>query len=56
MMTETPVALPEFFEPELMIAGDVPFEDRRASLLAAARAFLDCHRDACLEIGFEVWI
>jgi [protein-PII] uridylyltransferase len=40
--------IPAFFEPELMIAGDVPFEERRASLLAAARAFLDYHREICL--------
>lgn len=40
--------IPAFFEPELMIAGDVPFEERRTSLLAASRAFLDHHRDACL--------
>ena len=47
-MPERNGAIPAFFEPELMIAGDVPFEQRRASLLAAARAFLDYHREGCL--------
>ena len=47
-MSEQTRQIPAFFEPELMIAGDVPFEERRTSLLAAARAFLDYHRDACL--------
>jgi [protein-PII] uridylyltransferase len=39
--------IPHFFEPELMVAGDVPFEERRASLLNAARNFLDYHREQC---------
>jgi len=41
---------PNFFEPELMVAGDVPFDERRASLLEAARSFLDYHRDKCLTL------
>lgn len=41
-------AMPAFFEPELLIAGDVPYETRRESLLAAARAFLEYHREVCL--------
>ena len=38
---------PSFFERELLLAGDVPFEERRSSLLEAARNFLDYHREAC---------
>lgn len=43
-MTES---IPRFFEPELMVAGDVPFEERRASLLETSRRFLDYHREQC---------
>ena len=31
-----------------MVAGDVPFEERRASLLETSRNFLDYHREQCL--------
>lgn len=47
-MSARPV--PEFFARELMLAGDVTFEQRRDSLLAAARAYLDYHRAACREL------
>ncbi len=39
--------IPQFFEPELMVAGDVPFEERRSSLLETSRRFLDYHREQC---------
>ncbi len=38
---------PAFFERELLLAGDVPYEERRVPLLEAARKFLDYHREAC---------
>ena len=41
-------SIPQFFEPELMVAGDVPFEERRASLLETSRKFLDYYREQCL--------
>ena len=43
-------APPDFFATELMVAGDVPFAERRASLLEAARGHIDCHRDLCQEL------
>jgi [protein-PII] uridylyltransferase len=46
-MTDSSNSLPAFFAHELLLAGDVPFEERRASLLEAARGFLDHHREAC---------
>lgn len=39
----------DFFATEVMMAGDVPFEERRPSLLLAARHYLDQHRRACHE-------
>ena len=39
----------DFFASELMIAGDMPFEKRRDSLLEAARHFLVHHRERCHE-------
>lgn len=47
MTTPLQTTPPAFFERELLLAGDVPYEQRRDSLLAAARAFLDYHREAC---------
>lgn len=44
---------PSFFERELLLAGDVPYEKRRASLLEAARGFLDYHREACHKLHRE---
>ncbi len=38
---------PDFFATELMVAGDVSFEERRASLVEAARGHLDYHRELC---------
>jgi len=40
----------DFFAAELMLAGDVPFEERRAALIEAARAHLESHRQACQEL------
>ncbi|MGK2906066.1 MAG: [protein-PII] uridylyltransferase [Desulfuromonadales bacterium] len=39
----------DFFATEVMMAGDVPFEERRPSLLLAARHYLEQHRRACHE-------
>jgi len=47
MKSELNSTIPNFFGPELMIAGDVPYEQRRASLLEAARGFLNHHREEC---------
>src|SRR5512139_873234 len=46
-MTTVSPPPPSFFAQELFLAGDVPFEECRASLLDAARCFLDYHREAC---------
>lgn len=40
----------DFFATELMMAGDVSFEERRAHLLDAARLYLEYHRDHCHEL------
>lgn len=40
----------DYFATELMLAGDVPFEERRPSLLLAARHYLDHHRRHCQEM------
>src|SRR5210317_2164191 len=40
----------DFFATELMLAGDVSFQERRTSLLEAARSHLDYHRDVCHEL------
>jgi [protein-PII] uridylyltransferase len=40
----------DFFATELMMAGDVSFEERRAHLLDAARLYLEYHRDHCHEM------
>ena len=40
----------DFFATELMLAGDVSFEERRTSLLEAARNHLDYHREVCHEL------
>ena len=40
----------DFFATELMMAGDVPFEERRSHLLDAARKYLDYHRNLCHEL------
>lgn len=47
MTPGTSANIPSFFERELLLAGDVPFVERRDSLLAAARSFLDYHREGC---------
>ncbi len=39
----------DFFATELMLAGDVTFEERRSYLLAAARHHLEHHRNICHE-------
>ena len=39
----------DFFATELMVAGDVPFDERRPFLLDAARNFLESRREACRE-------
>lgn len=41
---------PDFFATELMMAGDVDFEDRRPHLIEAARNYLDHHRNCCHEL------
>jgi len=38
---------PDFFAREIMLAGDVPFADRRPALLDVARAYLEHHRQLC---------
>jgi [protein-PII] uridylyltransferase len=40
----------DFFAKELMLAGDVSFDERRTPLLEAARAFLEDHRNACQDL------
>ena len=40
----------DFFATELMMAGDVSFEERRASLIEAAHGHLDHHRQVCHEL------
>ncbi|MEJ2471747.1 MAG: hypothetical protein P8Y96_11610 [Desulfuromonadales bacterium] len=45
--TQTP---PDFFATELMLAGDVSFDERRSPLIEAARQYLDHHRHACHEL------
>jgi [protein-PII] uridylyltransferase len=40
----------DFFATELMLAGDVPFTERRPALLDAARQFLEHHRSHCHEL------
>jgi [protein-PII] uridylyltransferase len=40
----------DFFATELMMAGDVTFEERRPYLLESARQYLDHHRNYCHEI------
>lgn len=40
----------DFFATELMMAGDVSFEERRPFLLDAARHYLEHHRDRCHEM------
>ena len=37
----------DFFAKELMVAGDVPFEERRDSLVETARHYLETKRAAC---------
>ena len=46
-MLQPPV---DFFATELMMAGDVSFEERRTFLLEAARSHLDHHRQVCHEL------
>jgi len=41
---------PDFFATELMMAGDVSFEERRSALVEAARSHLDYHREVCHEL------
>ncbi len=43
----------DFFATELMLAGDVPFTERRAALLDAARLFLEHHRSHCHELHMD---
>ncbi len=40
----------DFFATELMMAGDVSFEERRSFLLEAARSYLDHRRNLCHEM------
>jgi len=40
----------DFFATELMMAGDVSFEERRSLLLDAARLYLEYHRGHCHEM------
>ncbi|MDH3998311.1 MAG: [protein-PII] uridylyltransferase, partial [Desulfuromonadales bacterium] len=40
----------DFFAKELMMAGDVPFEDRRPTLLETARNYLEHHRALCQQL------
>ncbi len=40
----------DFFASELMIAGDVPFAERRGSLLETAKRYLEHHRQVCHEL------
>ncbi len=41
---------PDFFATELMMAGDVSFEERRSFILEAARGYLEFHRNLCHEM------
>ncbi|MDH3454271.1 MAG: DUF294 nucleotidyltransferase-like domain-containing protein, partial [Desulfuromonadales bacterium] len=40
----------DFFATEMMLAGDVPFEERRSFLVDAARHYLEHHRRQCQEM------
>ena len=41
---------PDFFATELMLAGDVPFDERRNELMTAARNHLDHYRAYCHDL------
>ena len=45
-----PETIKDFFATELMMAGDVSFEERRDHLLDAARLYLEYHRGNCHEM------
>lgn len=46
----TTEAVKDFFATEVMMAGDVSFEERRSHLLDVARQYLDYHRKSCQEM------